>query len=101
MAGHAAVGVDDDLAPGQAGVAHRATDHETPGRVDQQARAQRVGVVQLGGQDGHDDVLPEVVADDRLDALAMLAGDEDALDRDRLAVGGQRTLTWVLPSGRR
>ncbi len=26
--GRAAVGVDDDLAPGQAGVAHRAADHE-------------------------------------------------------------------------
>ena len=30
----AAVGVDDDLAPGQAGVAHRAADHELAGRVD-------------------------------------------------------------------
>ena len=36
MAGHAAVGVDDDLAAGQAGVAHRAADHEPAGRVDQQ-----------------------------------------------------------------
>ena len=32
--GGAAVGVDDDLAPGQARVAHRAADHELPGRVD-------------------------------------------------------------------
>ena len=32
--GRAAVGVDDDLAPGQAGVAHRAADHELAGRVD-------------------------------------------------------------------
>ena len=66
VAGHAAVGVDDDLAPGQPGVAHRAADDEAPGRVDQQARAQRAGVVELGGQDGDDDVLPEVVADDGL-----------------------------------
>src|SRR5690349_14700947 len=29
----AAVGVDDDLATGQAGVAHRAADHELAGRV--------------------------------------------------------------------
>ena len=31
----AAVGVDDDLAPGQAAVALRAADHEAAGRVDQ------------------------------------------------------------------
>src|SRR3546814_15889222 len=34
VAGPAAVGVDDDLAPGQAAVAHRAADHELAGRVD-------------------------------------------------------------------
>src|SRR5690606_5328305 len=32
--GHAAVGVDDDLAPGQARVALGAADHEASGRVD-------------------------------------------------------------------
>ena len=34
MRGGAAVGVDDDLAPGQAGVAVRTADHEAAGRVD-------------------------------------------------------------------
>src|SRR5690606_8661974 len=34
MAGHAAVGVDDDLAAGQAAVAHRAADDEAAGRID-------------------------------------------------------------------
>ena len=34
MARHAAVGVDDDLAAGQAAVAHRAPNHEVTGRVD-------------------------------------------------------------------
>ena len=34
MTRHAAVGVDDDLAAGQAAVAHRATDDEVAGRVD-------------------------------------------------------------------
>ena len=34
VAGRAAVGVDDDLAAGEAGVAHRAADHELAGRVD-------------------------------------------------------------------
>ncbi len=32
VAGHAAVGVDDDLAAGQARVAHRPADLEAPGR---------------------------------------------------------------------
>ena len=32
VAGHAAVGIDDDLAPGQARVAHRPADHEAAGR---------------------------------------------------------------------
>ena len=34
VTGHAAVGVDDDLATGQAAVAHRAADHELASRVD-------------------------------------------------------------------
>jgi hypothetical protein len=34
MARHTAVGVDDDLATGEAGVADWATDLEPPGRVD-------------------------------------------------------------------
>src|SRR5690606_8794802 len=34
MAGPATVGVDDDLAAGQAAVAHRPADHELAGRVD-------------------------------------------------------------------
>ena len=38
VAGGAAVGVDDDLAAGQAGVAHRAADHELAGRVDEEVR---------------------------------------------------------------
>ena len=74
------------LRPGEAGVAHRAADDEAPGRVDEQARAQGVGVVEVGGEDGDDDVLPEVVADHGLRALAVLAGDEDALDGRRPAV---------------
>ena len=35
MTGHAAVGVDDDLATGQTAVTHRAADDETTGRVDE------------------------------------------------------------------
>ena len=41
VTGRAAVGVDDDLAAGQAGVAHRAADHELAGRVDVDEVARR------------------------------------------------------------
>ena len=34
VASHAAVGIHDDLASGQAGVAHRAAHNETSGRID-------------------------------------------------------------------
>ena len=43
VAGHPAVAVDDDLAAGQAGVAHRAARDEAAGRVDVH---DRVGVAQ-------------------------------------------------------
>jgi hypothetical protein len=56
--GHPAVGVDDDLPTGQAGVAHRAAHHETAGRVDQQAVALRRDVE--AGQHRVDDVLLDV-----------------------------------------
>ena len=49
VAGHAAVGVDDDLAAGEAGVADRAADHELAGRVDQEALAQVALVVACRG----------------------------------------------------
>ena len=37
MTRHAAVGVDDDLSSGEAGVAHWTADFELSGRVDEQA----------------------------------------------------------------
>ena len=43
VAGHAAVGVDDDLAPGQPGVAHRSAGDEPAGRVDVHDRVRRRG----------------------------------------------------------
>jgi hypothetical protein len=55
VAGVAAVGVDDDLAAGEAGVAHRAADLEPPGRVHQQPVP--VGVEPEALQLGRDDVL--------------------------------------------
>ena len=44
MASHATVGVDDDLATSESGVAHRAADLEATGRVDQQAEVSRLDV---------------------------------------------------------
>ena len=38
-----AVAVDDDLATGEAGVAHGTADHETPGRIDQKLGIGRSG----------------------------------------------------------
>ncbi len=47
VAGHAAVGVDDDLAAGEAGVADGAADDEAAGRVDEEVVAQLAGVVEV------------------------------------------------------
>ena len=86
MAGHAAVGVDDDLAAGQARVADGAADHEAPGRVHEEVLAQLLRVVEVARQDRLDDVLPEIVRDQRLGALLVLRGDQQLLDLDRAAV---------------
>jgi len=58
VAGHPAVRVDDDLAAGQAGVAHRASDDEASGRVDVHDRVARP---ELMGDHRQDDGLHEVV----------------------------------------
>ena len=47
MTGHAAIGVDDDLATGQTGVAHGATDDELAGRVDEHPHVLVIKVVAL------------------------------------------------------
>ena len=85
MAAHAAVGVDDDLAAGEAGVADRATDDEATGRVDEDAV---VVVGELLGDDRADDVLDEVGADDlvAVDAVVVLGRDEHGAQAHRLAV---------------
>jgi len=41
VAAYAAIGVDDDLAPGQPGVALGAAGDEPPGRIDQAARCSK------------------------------------------------------------
>jgi len=92
VAGHAAVGVDDDLAAGQAGVADRAADHELAGRVDEEAIAEFVLVVAArnrGLEHRQHHLLPEIGLDRRLgiDPLGVLGGDQQLVDRDRAAFG--------------
>ena len=59
MTAHAAVGIDDDLASGQAGIAHRAADNKPAGGIDV---VLGVGIQQVGGNDGLNDVLQNVGA---------------------------------------
>ena len=85
MPGPAAVGVDDDLAAGQAGVAHRATDHEVAGRIDQQPEVG--GVQALVGQvldDRVDDMLTDVGGQlvDQVDAFGVLGGEHHGVQPD-------------------
>ena len=98
MAGHPAVAVDDDLAPGQPGVAHRPAGDEPTGRVDVHDRVLRA---QLWRDRREDDRLDDVGAEPlRADVGIVLRGDDDGphplgdaalvLDRDlRLAVRPQ------------
>jgi hypothetical protein len=83
----AAVGVDDDLPPGQAGVAHRPADHELAGRVDidEVALLEPPLVVEVVRQDRPENAVDQVGLDQRLGvaAVGVLRRDEDALDLDR------------------
>ncbi len=88
--GIAAVGVDDDLAPGQAAVAVRSADHEIAGRVDQEVGALRRHPA-LGQRRG-DGVADQVLDHARRVLLAVagvgivLGRDHDLGAADRLAV---------------
>src|SRR5581483_5602928 len=83
----AAVRVDDDLAPGDAGVAHRPADDELAGRVavHEVLVLQATLVVEVVREDRMDDVLDQVRLEQRLhvEPVAVLRGDEHALDLDR------------------
>src|SRR5579864_839776 len=82
----AAVRVDDDLAPREAGVAHRAADDELAGRVavHEILLLEPALVVQLLREDRLDHMRDQVGLQQRLDveAVAMLRRDEHALDLD-------------------
>ena len=102
VAGHAAVGVDDDLAAGEAGVAHRAADLEPAGRVDQQPVA--VGVEADGvASSGLDDVLADVRGQQRVevDVGRRAAMETTTVSRRTGLSSSYSMVTWVLPSGRR
>ena len=83
---HPAVGVDDDLPAGQTAVAHRPADHEPARRIHEQVAAELLGVEQVIGHLGLDDVLPQVLLEQRLGAVAVLGRDQDLLDLDGAAV---------------
>ncbi len=84
MVGRAAVGVDDDLAPGEAAVAVRAADHEAAGGVHQVAH---LTLHQLGRQHRLDDQLDHRLADLLLRHVrVVLGGHHHGVDRHRLAV---------------
>ena len=83
VARHPAVGVDDDLAAGQAGVAHRAADLEAPRRVHEHevAAAHRRVVEQLGRDRDPYHMLQDARAElVHLRSAAVLRGDDHALD---------------------
>src|SRR6058998_747815 len=98
VAGDAAVGVDDDLAPGQPGIRRGPAEHEGPARVDQD---RAVGVDHLTLEDRVDHERAHALGDLLLRrAGRVVRGDDDRLDalrpaklvlhRDlRLAVGAQ------------
>src|SRR5919109_407161 len=70
--GHAAIGVDDDLASGQAAVAHRPTDDEAPGRIDMVGDALMIQHVR--GDDGFDHVFEHLFADLRKRGARVMLG---------------------------
>ena len=85
VAGHAAVGVDDDLAAGETGVGVGAAQLEHAGRIGQHPQVRRV---ELGRQQRVDDVGPQVGQEQGLevDARVVLGRDQDRLEGDRPAV---------------
>ena len=86
MARHPAVGVHDDLAPGESGVTHRTADLEPAGGVHQQPVVGRVEVEGL--EDRLDDVLADVGGQHVLqaDVLGVLARHDDGVDALRPVV---------------
>ena len=87
VAGGTTVGVDDDLAAGETGVAHRSAGNEAAGRVDQHEAglAQALVRTEMLGDHGEQDMLDDVRAHPLLvvDVGVVLGRDQQPLDRER------------------
>ena len=80
---HAAIGIDDDLAAGEAGVAHGSAYNEAAGRIDV---VLGVCVEEFCGNDGLNHVLEDVRAQRLVsDVFVVLGGDDDGIDAAGLA----------------
>ena len=84
MASHTTVGVDDDLAARETGIAHGPTDHEAPGWIDVE---DRVVVDHLGGQAGVDHLLDDVLANLFVGCVRIVLGrDHNCVDAHGIVV---------------
>ena len=101
VAGHAAVGVDDDLAAGQAGVAHRAADLEAAGGVDQQPVAGGVDVEALQRPGSTTCSWMSAASSDSRSMSAACWVETTTVSRRTARSPSYSMVTWVLPSGRR
>ena len=78
---HAAVGVDDNLAPGEAAVAVRSADHEASGRVDV---VLDLALDEVRREDWLDDLVDHEVLNFGVgDFFIVLRGDDDGVDTNR------------------
>src|SRR5829696_4968064 len=80
---HSAVAIDDDLAPGEARVAHRPTDLEASSGIHQEPIVTRVDLIPL--QDRVDDMLAHVRGQQglKIDVRGMLRRQDDRVDPQR------------------
>ena len=84
MATHTAVAIDDDFAASKASVALRSTDYETAGGVNE---VNGLFIEHLGGENFLDDFLDDKIANLAvLHVSAVLGGNDDVGDADRLAI---------------
>ena len=86
MRSAAAVGIDDDLAPGQAAVSLRSADDELAGGIDLNTALALGNLLAELGQDRADDVLDHGLADHLVGNIVVLGRNQHLFHRDRLAV---------------
>ena len=79
MATHAAIGVNDDLTAGKARIAHRTTDHEATGRVDEDLGAfiGKIEISEYRRDDLLDDIFAQLLG---IDILRVLGRNDDLVD---------------------